>query len=74
MSHYYTTLDTKTRINLTFIDYKAEQIKTKGKSIDPYPAELSEINYTVILYIKNTKTCLIFLQKRNSQDVDHNDG
>ena len=52
MSQSYTTLDTKTRINLKFIGFKAEKIKTKGKSTELYPAELSEINYIVILYIK----------------------
>ena len=52
MSQSYTKLDTKTRINLTFIGLKAEKIKTKGKSTELYPVELSEMNYIVILYIK----------------------
>ena len=52
MSQSYTTFDTKTRINLTFIGFKAEKIKMKGKSTELYPVELSEINYIVILYIK----------------------
>ena len=39
------------------------------------PAELSEINCIVIFYIKTqTMFNLIILQKKGSQDIEHDDG
>ena len=54
MNVSYATLNTKTRVNLqyTLKGFKAELIISKGKSVEPHPAELSNINYNVILYSK----------------------
>ena len=45
-------LATKPRLKLKLIAFKAEQIKTRGKWTELYSAELSKVNYIIILYIK----------------------
>ena len=72
----YTSLNTKTRINLTLIGFKAEITKSEGKSIELYIPLNYRKSITLLSFTVKYQTMfkLIFLQKTHSQDIEHNDG
>ena len=71
----YTSLNTKTRINLTLIGFKAEITKSEGKSIELYIPLNYRKSITLLSFTVKYQTMfkLIFLQKTHSQDIEHND-